>query len=76
MSTVHVVPLHDLIEHQVPGGLDGHDAAPGRWLVIEAHADGESCPCLPAVELVPNADGPDGWLHTHQSLDGRERNEP
>lgn len=77
MSTVHVVPLRDLIEHTVPGGIDGYDTIPGRWLTIEAvdEADMETCPCVPAVEHVPNDDGPDGWLVVHASLDGREAHE-
>jgi hypothetical protein len=38
------------------------------------HTD-EDCPCGPTAELVPNPDGPDGWLITHHSLDGREHHE-
>lgn len=78
MSTVHVVPLGDLIEHRVPGGLDGHDQDEGSWLSIEADPDADDefgCACGPAVEHVPNPDGPDGWVVTHHSLDGRERTE-
>lgn len=36
------------------------------------HAE-TGCVCGPADELVPNDHGPDGWLITHHSLDGRER---
>jgi hypothetical protein len=71
---VHVVPLRDAITHEVPGGLDGHDDDPGPWLTIEADGD-EACPCIPSAELVPGEDGPDGWLITHHSLDGRELSE-
>lgn len=42
-------------------------------LVAHDIEHGDDCPCGPAVELVPNDDGPDGWLITHHSLDGRER---
>lgn len=35
ISTVHVVPSRDVVEHVVPGGIDEH-AEPGRWLTIEA----------------------------------------
>ena len=37
------------------------------------HEDSEECPCGPDIECVPNPHGPDGWLVTHHSLDGRER---
>lgn len=43
---------------------------PRRDLV--QHTDNEDCVCGPTVEHVPNHDGPDGWLYTHHSLDGRE----
>jgi hypothetical protein len=33
--------------------------------------DQSDCVCGPEVEHVPNPDGPDGWLITHHSLDGR-----
>jgi hypothetical protein len=39
------------------------------------HPD-DDCPCGPTSELVPIDDGPDGWVITHHSLDGRERFEP
>lgn len=75
MSTVHVVPLGDSVEHLVPGGLDGHRSEDGCWLAIEADPTVPvvDCPCGPTVELVSNPDGPDGWLLTHHSIDGRER---
>lgn len=76
MSIVHVVPLGDLIEHDVPGGLDGHTADEGAWLAIECQdAEAEPCICDPTPELVPNGDGPDSWIVTHHSLDGRENRE-
>jgi hypothetical protein len=53
MSTVHVEPVNDLIEHE----------------------DSEDCWCGPRVEAVFRDDGSNGWLITHHSLDGRERNE-
>lgn len=39
MNTVHVVPLHDVIEHLVPGGLDDQDQHPKPWLSIEEDDD-------------------------------------
>jgi hypothetical protein len=80
VSEVHVVPLRDLITHEVPGGLDGHANDPGRWLSIEAaigpDGTGEpACPCGPSLENIPNRHGPDGWVVTHASLDGREKAE-
>lgn len=36
------------------------------------HEDSEDCLCGPDIECVPNPNGPDGWLITHHSLDGRE----
>ena len=78
MSTVHVVPLRDHIDHLVPGGLAGHGAAPGRWLCIETDpavdVSDAACACGPTVELVPSGRG-DGWLIVHHSLDGREQRE-
>ena len=32
----------------------------------------EDCACGPTTEAVFNADGSNGWLVTHHSLDGRE----
>ncbi len=78
MSTVHVVPLEDPIEHAVPGALAIAAVKPGdAWLCIEQRAgDDESCVCVPDVEYVPAEDGgPDGWLIIHHSLDGREQRE-
>ena len=37
--------------------------------------NGDDCVCVPDVEHVPNEHGPDGWLYTHHSLDGREHDE-
>lgn len=54
MSTVHVVPVADLIEHDTTG---------------------ERCPCGPRTEAVFRDDGSNGWLVSHNSLDGRERYE-
>jgi hypothetical protein len=34
--------------------------------------DGDECPCGPVVERVECADGSDGWVIVHHSLDGRE----
>ena len=76
MTTVHIVPLRDLIEHTVPGGIpvdpftqDGSV----RWTGFEVAGDAEPCVCGPRVEYVPGGedDGLDGWLVTHHSLDGR-----
>lgn len=79
MSDVHVVPLHDLIEHAVPGGLPPLPAAAGSWLAVkavDAALPCDPCPCGPAFELVTgDADTPDGWLVVHHSLDGREGSE-
>ncbi len=51
--------------------------ADSGWLTIKAGDDGgDTCACLPQVEHVPNAKGsPDGWMHVHHSLDGREAHE-
>lgn len=37
--------------------------------------NGDDCVCVPDIEHVPNEHGPDGWLYTHHSLDGREQHE-
>lgn len=81
MSTVHVVPLHDSVQHTV--ALDvvlaewEQNTGPGRWLAVELlpHEQEQPCACGPTPELVPNPDGPDGWVVTHHSLDGREQDE-
>lgn len=77
MADAHVVPLRDQVAHHVPGvDLDQHGTT-GPWLVVTADPDdGQRCVCAPTVEHVPNDDGPDGWMHVHHSLDGRERHEP
>ncbi len=82
MSTVHVLPVDDAVEHHVPGGLDGHglgcaDCLPGKWLALESlDGDDTECPCGPTPEHVPSeVGGEDGWLYTHHSLDGREQHE-
>ena len=53
MSTVHVYPHADLIDHDT---------------------DSSDCICGPEVEAVFRNDGSNGWLVSHHSLDGRERN--
>lgn len=76
MSTVHVVPLGDLVEHDVPGGLGSYQTSTKRWLVIQAGDwSDESCACSPRTEHVPSENGPDGWVVVHHSLDGREHQE-
>lgn len=40
--------------------------------LIDHDTSGEPCVCGPDVEHVP-AEGGDGWVITHHSLDGRER---
>jgi hypothetical protein len=76
MSVVHVVPIADLIDHDVPCGLDGQDdPTKGRWLTIEAEGGDMNCVCSPTIDLVQSDDGPDGWVVTHHSLDGRECDE-
>lgn len=41
------------------------------------HSEGPDgdCVCGPTVEFGDSDDGPDSWLLTHHSLDGRERYE-
>lgn len=34
-----------------------------------------TCVCVPAAECRTQDDGPDVWLYTHHSLDGREATE-
>lgn len=41
-------------------------------LIVHTH---DMCPCTPTVTLVPQPDGTNGYIITHHSLDGRERNE-
>lgn len=74
MATVHVVPLSDLVHHHVPGGIGTRHEDSG-WLVIEADTMWHDCVCGPDLECVPVPCGPDGWLVTHHSLDGREQSE-
>lgn len=35
------------------------------------HEDSEDCVCQPTPRLVTMANGADGWVITHHSLDGR-----
>lgn len=44
--------------------------------LIEHETLGDDCVCQPTPRLVACADGSDGWVMTHHSLDGRELNEP
>lgn len=77
MSEVHVLPLRDVVEHEVPGGIEGHDDGSRGWLAIETDEDADetACPCGPRTELVNEPGVPDGWLVVHHSLDGREARE-
>lgn len=43
--------------------------------LIEHNTEGDDCVCGPTIEAVPRDDGSYGWLHTHHSLDGREKHE-
>jgi hypothetical protein len=69
---VHVVPLEDLIEHEVPGGLPETSNVADQWMAIEAVGPDRACPCSPRLEHCPNPNGSDGWIVVHHSLDGRE----
>lgn len=40
-----------------------------------AHESSNDCCCGPEIEPVPREDGSMGWLISHHSLDGREKNE-
>lgn len=42
--------------------------------LVEHDTAGE-CVCIPQPRRVPRADGSDGWLMVHHSLDGREARE-
>lgn len=83
MGTVHVVPLHDQVQHVVPGLVDFSEweqqAKPSAWLTVQVHlreaVPDLPCACGPSTELVANDDGPDGWMVVHHSLDGREQHE-
>ncbi len=74
MRSVHVVPLCDLVLHDVPGALD-ETPYDGGWLTIEVFASdlpAEECVCRPSLELSRTPSGADGWIVVHHSLDGRE----
>lgn len=52
----------------------------GDWHVMPLkdlveHEDSEDCACGPTPNPVKRDDGSIGWVHTHHSLDGRERKE-
>ena len=61
-------------------GWESLETEPG---VVHVHPLGDliehdvagNCACGPDVEIVVNADGPDGHVWAHHSLDGRERHE-
>lgn len=72
MTAVQVVPLCDLVVHNVPGGYDDGNYD-GGWLVIEAGEEPDvRCVCSPRQDLVATPGRPDGWIVVHHSLDGRE----
>lgn len=43
--------------------------------LIAHDTSGDDCPCGPRTEPVFRADGTNGWLIRHNSLDGREAHE-
>lgn len=46
----------------------------GDLIEHDTSTDQPDCVCGPTVEFVPgDDDGSDGWLISHNSLDGRER---
>ena len=47
---------------------------PRKDLVDHTIAQHDTCICIPRVERVENTQR-DVWIHTHASLDGRERHE-
>ncbi|MEV5703019.1 hypothetical protein AB0L55_36755 [Streptomyces anthocyanicus] len=55
MSTFHVEPINDLIEHDTSG---------------------HPCVCGPTERPEKHDDGTVDWIVVHNSLDGRELNEP
>lgn len=79
MAVIHVVPVEDLVDHHVPGGIDDvlakHGNPSAGWLMVQSLAeDGDDdmdCACGPAAECVRSPNG-DGWLIVHSALDGRE----
>ncbi len=44
--------------------------------LIDHDTDGGDCPCGPETIPVERDDGSFGWVTSHHSLDGRERDEP
>ena len=42
---------------------------------IVQHEQSDDCVCMPSPEAIKRDDGSVGWMHTHHSLDGRERHE-
>jgi hypothetical protein len=46
----------------------------GDAVTHDVDSDGD-CPCGPAVEPEFRADGSNGWVYVHHSLDGREHRE-
>ncbi len=44
--------------------------------LIDHDTDGGDCLCGPETIPVERDDGSFGWVISHQSLDGRERDEP
>ena len=59
--------------HVRPDGRDEWHVHPVRDLI--RHELSGDCACGPAVEAVFRPDGSNGWLVTHHSLDGREKEE-
>jgi hypothetical protein len=60
-----------IVTRQRDGEVHVH---PNHDLIV--HSLQFDCPCIPTPEYVPSSDnGPDGWVHVHHSLDGRELHE-
>ena len=71
MSTVHLVPVSDGMDHSVPGGYTV-PGTPRGWVVVAAVGEAPVCGCGPVVTRV-SRDGQDGQVVTHHAADGRAR---
>jgi hypothetical protein len=52
-----------------------HVAPTADLVEHDTSTDQPDCVCVPRVEHVERADGSDGWIMIHHSLDGRESEE-
>ena len=69
---IHLVPIGDLIEHDVPGGIPWEKVPDTPWFLIEALSGKCACECRPEFQTVWHEGKFYGVVVAHTAMDGRE----